>query len=113
MLINKCEDAGFKYFNDSKAFIEYSNNESKISIVFDDMIGDILSNKKLNPVVMELFIKSRKLNISVLFITKFYLFVPKNIRLNSIHYFITKIQTNKSFNKLHLIIYQILVFKTL
>ena len=51
----------------------------------------MLSNKKLNPVVTELFIRARKLNISLVFITQFYFALPKNIRLNSMHYFILKI----------------------
>ena len=55
------------------------------------MTADMLSNKKLNPIVTELFIKDRKLNISIVFITQSYFSVPKNIRLNSTHYFIMKI----------------------
>ena len=51
----------------------------------------MLNNKKRNPVVTGLFIRGRKLNISVVFITQSYFTVPKNIRLNSAHYFITKI----------------------
>ena len=62
---------------------EYNPNKNKkLLTVFDDMIADILSNKKLNPVVTELFIKRRKLNISLVFITQSYFAVPKNIRLN-------------------------------
>ena len=78
LLINKRENTGLKYFNDLKAFIEYSsdmddiyknieeykpNKKQKILIVFHNMIADMLSNKKLNPVVTELFIRGRKLNI--------------------------------------------------
>ena len=55
------------------------------------MIADMLSNKKLNPIVTQLFIRSRKLDISLVLITQFYFVVPKNIRLNSTHYFIMKI----------------------
>ena len=62
---------------------------------FDDMIADMLSNKKLNPIVTELFIRSRKLNISIVFITRSYFAVPKNIRLNSTHYFIMKIPNKR------------------
>ena len=51
----------------------------------------MLSNKKLNPIVIELFIRGRKLNISLVFITQYYFAVPKNIRLYSTHYFIMKI----------------------
>ena len=64
------------------------NKKRKILIVFDDMIADMLSNKNLNPIVTELF---RKLNISLVFITQSYFAVPKNIRLDSTHYFIMKI----------------------
>ena len=70
---------------------EYNTNKKrKILIVFEDLIADMLSNKKLNPVVSESFIRSRKLNISLVFITQFYFYVPKNIRLNFMHYFIIK-----------------------
>ena len=55
------------------------------------MIADMLSNKKLNPIVTELFITGRKLNISHVFITSLYFAVPKNITLNSTCYFIIKI----------------------
>ena len=55
------------------------------------MIANILSNKKIYPIVTELFIRGRKLNISLIFITQSYFAVPKNIRLNSTHYFIMKI----------------------
>ena len=66
---------------------EYNpNKKRKILIVFNDMIADMLSNKKLNPLVTELFIKGRKLKISRLFITQFYFAVPMNIKLNSMHY---------------------------
>ena len=93
---------------------EYNpNKKRKMLIVFDNMTGDLLSNKKVNPLVTELSIRCRKLNISLVFITQFYFAVPKNIRLNSSHYFIRKFQTNENFNKLHLIIHQILTLKTL
>ena len=81
---NKRESTSLKYFNDSGAVIEYSNDmddflknieeynpnkKLKILIVFDDMIACMLSNKTLNPIVTELFIRVRKLNISLVFIT--------------------------------------------
>ena len=71
------------------------------------MIADMLSNKKINPIVTELIFRRRKLNISLIFITQSSFAVPKNIRLNSTRYFAMKI------SKLHLIIYQIMTFKTL
>ena len=64
---------------------EYNpNRKRKILIVFDDMIADMLSNEKFNPIVTELFIRCRKLNISLVFVTQSYTSVPKNI-LNSTH----------------------------
>ena len=65
--------------------------ERKIVIVFDDMIADMINNKKLNPIVTELFIRGRKLNISIVFIMQSYFKVPKDVRLNSTHFFIMKI----------------------
>ena len=64
-------------------------------IVFDDMVADMLSDRKLNPIVTELFIRGRKLNISLVFITQSYFTVPKNIRLNSTHYFVMKIPNKR------------------
>ena len=59
------------------------------------MIADILSNKKLNPILTELFIRSIKLNISLVFIAQSYFAVPKNFTLNSTHYFILKIPNKR------------------
>ena len=71
------------------------NKKRKILIVFDDMIADMLSNKTLNPIVAELFIRSRKLNISFVFIAQSHFTVPRNIRLNSTHYLIRKIPNKR------------------
>ena len=112
-LINRRESTGLKHFNDFKTFIEYSNNvddiyknieqnnpnkKRKILVVFDNMIADMLSNKEINAIVTELFIRSRKLNIALVFITQSYFAVPISlifmfgvIRLNATHYFIMKI----------------------
>ena len=60
-------------------------------IVFDDMIADMINNKRLNPIVTELFIRGRKLGISFVFITQSYFKVPNDVRLNSMHFFIMKI----------------------
>ena len=83
-LINKRESVGIDHFSDRKAFIQYSNDmrnvyknigdynpdpENKILIVFDDMIAGMIHNKKLDSIVTELFIRGRKLNISLVFIT--------------------------------------------
>ena len=83
-LINKRDKVGLDQFNEPKAFIEYSNDmqdvyknienynlnkKRKVLIIFDYMIVDMINNKKLNPIVTELFIRRRKLNISIAFIT--------------------------------------------
>ena len=75
---------------------EYNpNKKPKTLIVFDDMITDLLRNKKLNIIVTELCIRGRKLNISLVFIRQSYFAVLKNIRLNSTHYFIIEIQNKQ------------------
>ena len=71
------------------------NKKRKILIVFDDMIADMLSNKKLNQVVTELFIRERKLDVSLVFITQSYFDVPKNTKLNPTHYFVIKIPNKR------------------
>ena len=76
------------------------NKKRKILIVFDNMIADMLSNKKLNPIVTELFIRRRNLNISLAFITQSYFAVPKNIRLNSTHYFVMKIPNKRELQQI-------------
>ena len=68
--------------------------------VFDGMIADMRSNKKLNPVVTELFIRGRKLNFSLVFIKQSHFAVSKNIRLNSTHYFIMKIPNKKELQQI-------------
>ena len=116
LLINKRESIRLKHFNDSKAFIEYSNdmhdvykknnyyNPSKkkeVLIVFDDMIADMINNKKLNSVVTELFIEvARKLNISLAFITQSYFKVPKDVRLNTTHFFIMRIPNKRELQQI-------------
>ena len=62
-------------------------NPGKKLIVFDEMIADIINNENLNPVVTELFIRDRKINISIAFITQSYFKVPKEVRLNTRHFF--------------------------
>ena len=71
-----------------------------INTVFDDMIADIINNKKLHPIVTELFIRARKLNISLVFIRQSYFKVPKDVRLNTTHFLSQKFQANEDFNKL-------------
>ena len=116
-LINKRESTGLKHFNDPKAFIEYSNDmqdvyknideynadkECKILIVFDDMIADLINNKKLNSVITELFIRGRKLNIPLVFITQSYFKVPEDVRLNSTYFFIIKIANKREIQQIAL-----------
>ena len=63
------------------------NRKRKILIVFDDLIADIMTNKKSQSIIKELFIRYRKLNISLVFVTQSYFSVPKEVRLNSVHYY--------------------------
>ena len=109
-LINKRERVSINHLNDPKAFIKYSNDmhkvyknidnynpdkENKILIVSDDMTADTINNKTLNSIVTELFIRGRKLNISLIFITQSYFNVPKDVRNNSTHFFIMKIPNKR------------------
>ena len=71
-------------------------------IVFDDMIAEMINNNKLNPIVTELFIRGRKLNISIVFIMQSYFKVPKDVRLNSTHFFIMKIPNKREVQKIAL-----------
>ena len=66
------------------------SRKRKVLIVFDDMIADTLNNKKSQVIIKELFLRCRKLNISLVF-TQSYFSVPKDVRLNSTHYLIMKI----------------------
>ena len=109
-LINKRESIGLKHINDPIAFIEYSNDiqdvyknieeyntdyERKVLIAFDDMIADMINNKELNSIIIELFIRGRNLNISLVFIRESYFKFLKDIRLNSTHLFIMKIPNKR------------------
>ena len=111
-LIEKRENARIKHLNDSKAFNECSNTmddvyeniddynptrKRKILIAFNDMIADIMSNKKFQAVVKELFVRWRKLNISLVLITQSYFSIPKDVRLNSTQYLIMKINNKKNY----------------
>ena len=109
-LINKREQAGIKNLNDPHAFIEYSNDlndvledvnnynkkkDKKVLTIFDDMITDIMRSEKFKAIVKELFIRCRKLNISIVFITQSYFRTPKDARLNSTHYILMKMGNKK------------------
>ena len=102
-LTNKREKVGVDHFNDSKAFIEYSNDMQDVLIVlivFDDVIADMINNRKLNPVVSQLFIRCRKRNISIVFITQSYFKVTKDVRLNSTQFFIMKIPNKRELQQI-------------
>ena len=81
--------------------------------ILDDMIADIMTNKKFQAMVKELFIRCRKLNISVLFITQSYFSVLKDVRLNTTHYFIMKITNKRELQNIDVIILQMLITKIL
>ena len=108
-LINKREKVGLDRVNDTKDSMKYSNDmhdvyenidqynlgkKCEVLIVFDD-ISDMINNKKLNPIVTELFIRGRKLNISIVFITK-------EVRLNTTHFFIVKIPSKRELQQIAL-----------
>ena len=93
LLINKREKAGINFNNDPTAFIEYSNSmddifpqiedynkkrKRKVLIIFDDMISHVMSDKKAHQILKDLFIRCRKLNISLCFLTQSYFSVPKD-----------------------------------
>ena len=109
-LINKREQGGIKNLNDPHAFIEYSNDmndvleninnynenkDKKVLIIFDGMIADFMRSEKFKAIVKEIFIRCRKLNISIVFITQFYFRTLKDARLNSTHYILMKISNKK------------------
>ena len=106
LLVDKREKAGLKSLNDPNAFIEYSNTmddiyeniedynkkrKRKVLIVFDDMISHVMSDKKVQQVLKELYIYCRKLNVSLCFLSQSYYSVPKDMRLNRNHYIIFKL----------------------
>ena len=104
------EKVGIENLKNPGAFIDYSRTiddvyeiledynptkERRVLIVFDDMIADMEVNKKLSPIVTELFLRGRKPNISLVFISQYYFKVSRTIRLNATHYFIMK-RTSKN-----------------
>ena len=108
--IKKREDAGIKQVNNPNAFIECSNTmdnvyenindynpsrKRKVVTVFNDMIADIMANKRFQATIKELFIRCRKLNVSLVFITQSFFSVSKDVRLNSTHYLITNMNNKR------------------
>ena len=109
-MIKNHKNTGIKHLNDPNAFTECfntmddvyenihdhnANRARRILIAFDDMIEDIKSNQKFQAIIQELFIRCRKLNISLVFITQSYFSVPKDVRLNLTHYLIMKINNKR------------------
>ena len=114
-LINRREQAGIKNLNNPHAFIEYSddmndvlddvnnynkNRDKKILIAFDDMIADVEYNKNFKRIIKELFYRTRKINVSIVFITQSYFRALKDARLNSTHYITMKINNKKELKRI-------------
>ena len=109
-MVEKRENVGVKNYNDPTAFTEYSNTmddvysnidhqnpkrKRRILIVFDDMIADIMTNKKFQTIIKELLIRCRNLNIALVFIYQSYFKTLKDARLSSTHYLIMKIDNKR------------------
>ena len=109
-LNDKREKAGIKNLKDPTAFIEHSSTmddihdniedynkkrKRKILMVFDDMISHVMSEKKAQQVLKELFVRCRKLNISLCFLTQSYFSVSKDVKLNCTHYIIFKLNNER------------------
>ena len=113
-LIKIREKVGIGHHNDPRAYIEYSNNTHDVyknigeynpdpenkTIVFGDMIADMIKNRKSDSIVTELFITGRKLNISIVFITQSYFKVPKDVSLNISHFFIKKVPNERELRQI-------------
>ena len=105
-LINKREKVGLNHCLQKDVYKNIEDytpiKKRKILIFFDDLIADMINNNKLNPIVTELFIRGRKLNISIVFIAQSYFKVPKDVRLNSTHYFIMKVPNKRELQQIAL-----------
>ena len=115
MLIDKREKADINFNNDPNAFIEYSNSmddilsdiedcnkkrKRKVLIIFDDMISHVMSDKKAQQILKDLFVRCRKLNISLCFLMQSYFSVPKDVRLNCTHYILFKLNNRRELQNL-------------
>ena len=115
MLINAAKKVGIKRLKNPKAFIDYSQTihdvyenledynptkKRRVLIVFDDMITDMEFNEKLSPIVTELFLERKKLNISLAFTSQSHLKVPKALRLNATRYFIIKLPNKRELQQI-------------
>ena len=118
LLINKREKTGINFNNDPSVFIEYSNfmddilsniedykkkRKRKVSITFDDMISHVMSGRRAQHILKDLFIRCKKLNTSIWFLTQSYFSVPKDVILNYTHYILFKLKNkielqNKAIN---------------
>ena len=127
-LIHKREKAGINFNNDANAFIEYSNSMDDISpnieaynkkrrrkvlIIFDDMLSHVLSDKKVQEILKDLFIRCRKLNISLFFLTQSYFSVPKDVRLNCTHYILFELNNKRELQNIAINHFLILILKIL
>ena len=116
-LLKKHEKVRLNHCCDPKPFIEYSNDmqdiyknideynidkELKILIVFDNIIADMIHSKKLDSIVTELFIRDRKLNISLVFIIQSYFKISTVVRVNYTHFFIMKIPNKRELEQIAL-----------
>ena len=110
LLIDKREKAGINFNNDPNAFMEILIlwmifyqilkiiiRKRKVLIIFDDMISHVMSDKKAQQILKDLFIRCRKLNISLCFLTQSYFSVPKDVRLNCTHYILFKLNNRREF----------------
>ena len=110
LLINEREKAGVNFNNASTPFIEYSNSmddifsqiedynkkrKRKVLMIFDDVISHVMSDKKALQILKDLFIRCRKLNISLCFLTQSYFSVTKDVRLNCTHYILVKLNNER------------------
>ena len=115
LLINKRGKVGLDHFDDPKKFIEYSNDMQDVyknidkynpdkerKLIVFDMIVDMINNEKLNSIVTELFVRGKKLNISLGFITQPHFKFPKDVTLNTTHCFITKIPNKRELQQIAL-----------
>ena len=99
MLINGREKVGIKNLKTPKAKTIF-NKKRRVLIVFDGMIADVESNQRLSPIVTESFLRGRKLNISLVFMSQSYFKMPETIILNATHFFIMKIPNKKELQQI-------------
>ena len=114
-LIRLCEKVGIDHLDEAKALIEYSDDmhnvyknideynpdpKNKKLIVFNDMITEMINKRRLVSTVTELFIKGRKLSVSLAFITQSHFKVPQDVRINTTHFFIAKIMSKRELQRI-------------